>query len=46
MKLAFTGSTLRGAMSAAYDAGIQNFRAWSERIWDGKEWTLVYEVQA
>lgn len=46
MKLAFSGSTLRGAMSAAYDAGIENFRAWSGRIWDGKVWTLIYEVKA
>lgn len=46
LKLAFSGSTLLGAMSAAYDAGIENFRAWSGRIWDGYEWTVVYEVRA
>lgn len=46
MKLAFSGSTLLGAMSAAYDAGIENFRCWSGRIWDGYSWTLVYEVKA
>ena len=46
MKLAFSGSTLLGAMSAAYDAGVENFRAWIGRIWDGKVWTLIYEVKA
>lgn len=44
--LAFTGSTLKGAMSAAYDAGIENFRAWSGRAWNGQVWTLTYEVVA
>lgn len=46
MKLAFSGSTFLGALSSAYDAGIENFRSWSARIWDGHEWTVVYEVKA
>lgn len=46
LKLAFSGSTLLGAMSAAWDAGIENFRAYTGRIWDGHEWTVVYEVKA
>lgn len=45
-RIAFTGSTLLGAMSAAYSAGIANFQGWSERVWNGKEWTLVYDLAA
>lgn len=46
LTIAFSGSTLKGAMSAAYDAGVENFRGWKKRIWDGAAWTLVYEIKA
>lgn len=45
MILAFTASSWLGALSMAYDAGIENVHAWSRRAWVGGEWTICYEVK-
>lgn len=46
MTLAFTASTWLGALSMAYDAGIENVHAWSKRAFLCGEWTVAYEVKA
>ncbi|QXG49183.1 hypothetical protein [Pseudomonas viridiflava] len=44
--LAFTHHTLTGALSQAYDAGIENVHAFSRRYCLCGEWTVAYEVRA
>lgn len=44
--LAFTHHTLTGALSQAYDAGIENVHAWTKRACLCGEWTVAYEVRA
>lgn len=46
MTLAFSASTWYGALSLAYDAGIENVHAWSSRFWVGGQWQVRYEVKA
>lgn len=46
MILAFTASSWLGALSMAYDAGIENVHAWSKRAFLCGEWTVAYEVKA
>ncbi|WP_440062601.1 hypothetical protein ACTACQ_05140 [Pseudomonas syringae] len=43
--LAFTHHTLTGALSQAYDAGIENVHAWSQRACLCGEWTVAYAVR-
>lgn len=43
--LAFTHPKLHGALSLAWDAGIENVHAWSQRLWVGGEWTVVYAIK-
>ncbi|MFK3971152.1 hypothetical protein ACI2KS_10540 [Pseudomonas sp. NPDC087358] len=43
--LAFTHPTWTGALSLAYDAGIENVHAWSQRTCLCGEWTVAYEVR-
>ena len=46
MTLAFTHKSWLGALSLAYDAGIENVHAWSRRACLCGEWTVAYEVKA
>lgn len=46
MTLAFTHKSWLGALSMAYDAGIENVHAWTRRAWVGGEWTIAYLVKA
>ncbi|MBI6911080.1 hypothetical protein JET67_22180 [Pseudomonas palleroniana] len=46
MILAFTHKSWLGALSLAYDAGIENVHAWSRRACICNEWTVAYEVKA
>ncbi|WP_176464922.1 hypothetical protein [Pseudomonas fragi] len=45
MTLAFTHKSWLGALSLAYDAGIENVHAWSRRACLCGEWTVAYEVK-
>ena len=45
MTLAFTAPTWLGALSMAYDAGIENVHAWSRRAFVCGEWTVAYLVK-
>lgn len=42
---AFTHKSWLGALSLAWDAGIENCHAWSQRLWVGGEWTVVYTIK-
>lgn len=46
MTLIFTHKTWHGALSLAYDAGIENVHAWSQRSCLCGEWTVTYLVKA
>lgn len=46
MTLAFTHKTWHGALSLAYDAGVENVHAWSQRMFLCGEWTITYRVKA
>lgn len=45
MTLAFTHKSWLGALSLAYDAGIENAHAWSGRAWVCGEWTVCYLIK-
>ena len=45
-RMAFTHKSWLGALSLAWDAGIENCHAWSQRLWVGGEWTVVYQVKS
>jgi hypothetical protein len=44
--MAFSHKSWLGALSLAWDAGIENCHAWTQRLFVGGEWTVVYEVKA
>lgn len=45
MTMAFSNKSWLGALSMAYDAGIENVHAWSSRFWVGGLWQVRYEVR-
>lgn len=46
MTMAFSNKSWLGALSMAYDAGIENVHAWTSRFWVGGQWQVQYEVKA
>lgn len=46
MTMAFSNESWLGALSMAYDAGIENVHAWTSRFWVGGQWQVQYEVKA
>lgn len=46
MTMAFSNKSWLGALSMAYDAGIENVHAWTTRFWVGGQWQVQYEVKA
>lgn len=46
MTMVFSHESWLGALSMAYDAGIENVHAWTSRFWVGGQWQVQYQVKA